>query len=71
MLGSFLPSLWSVMLPKCTQIEGADTFMKSAGQQIGDQHLSVPMHAPEPENTPHVGLDYDLGGLGLGLGLGH
>jgi hypothetical protein len=29
MLGSFLPSLWSVMLPKSTQFEGADTFMKS------------------------------------------
>jgi len=29
MLGSFLPSLWSVMLPKSTQFDGADTFMKS------------------------------------------
>jgi hypothetical protein len=28
-IGSFLPSLGSVMLPKSTQFEGADTFMKS------------------------------------------
>ncbi len=41
---------------------------RSAGQQIGDQHSSVPTHAPEPEKTPHAGLDRDLGGLGLGLG---
>jgi hypothetical protein len=41
---------------------------RSAGQHIGDQHSSVPTHAPEPEKTPHVGLDHDLGGLGLGLG---
>jgi conjugative relaxase-like TrwC/TraI family protein len=42
--------------------------IRQAGQQIGEQHSSVPTHAPEPERTPHVGLDHDLGGLGLGLG---
>ncbi len=41
---------------------------RQAGQQIGEQHSSVPTHAPQPEKTPHVGLDHDLGGLGLGLG---
>ena len=41
---------------------------RQAGQQIGEQHSSVPTHAPEPEKTPHVGLDHDLEGLGLGLG---
>ena len=41
---------------------------RQAGQQIGDQHLPVPTHAPEAERTPHVDLDHDLGGLGLGLG---
>ena len=41
---------------------------RPAGQQIGEQHSSVPTHTPEPEKTPHVGLDRDLGGLGLGLG---
>jgi hypothetical protein len=41
---------------------------RHSGQQIGEQHLSVPMHAPEPERTPHGDLDHDLGGLGLGLG---
>ena len=40
-----------------------------AGQQIGEQHSSVPTHAPEPEKTPHVGVEHDLGGPGLGLGL--
>ena len=38
------------------------------GQQIGEQHSSFPTHTPEPEKTPHVALDHDLGGLGLGLG---
>ena len=42
---------------------------RSAGQQIGDQHSSVPAHAPEPEKTPHVGVERDLGGPGFGLGL--
>jgi conjugative relaxase-like TrwC/TraI family protein len=41
---------------------------RQAGQQIGEQHSSLQTHAPEPEKTPHVGLDHDLGGLGLGLG---
>ncbi len=41
---------------------------RPAGQQIGEQHSSAPTHTPEPEKTPHVGLDHDLGGLGLGLG---
>ena len=41
---------------------------RPAGQQIGEQHSSVPTHTPEPEKTPHVALDHDLGGLGLGLG---
>jgi len=43
-------------------------FNRQAGQQIGEQHSLVPTHAPEPEKTPHVGLDHNLGGLGLGLG---
>jgi conjugative relaxase-like TrwC/TraI family protein len=41
---------------------------RQAGQQIGEQHSSLQTPAPEPEKTPHVGLDHDLGGLGLGLG---
>jgi conjugative relaxase-like TrwC/TraI family protein len=41
---------------------------RQAGQQIGEQHSSLQTHAPEPEKTPHVGLDHDVGGLGLGLG---
>jgi len=41
---------------------------RQVGQQIGEQHSSVPTHMPEPERTPQVGLDHDLGGLGLGLG---
>ena len=41
---------------------------RQAGQQIGEQHSSLQTHAPEPEKTPHVGLDHDLGGLGPGLG---
>jgi len=41
---------------------------RPAGQQIAEQHSSVPTHTPEPEKTPRVGLDHDLGGLGLGLG---
>ena len=41
---------------------------RQAGQQIGEQHSSAPTHIPEPERTPHVGLDHDLGDLGLGLG---
>jgi UvrD-like helicase C-terminal domain len=42
---------------------------RPAGQQIGEQHSSVPTHTPEPERTPHVGVEHDLGGPGLGLGL--
>ncbi len=42
---------------------------RQAGQQIGEQHSSVPTHTPEPEKTPHVGVEHDLGGPGLGLGL--
>jgi hypothetical protein len=41
---------------------------RQAGQQIGEQHSFAPAHAPEPQRTPHIGLDHDLGGLGLGLG---
>ena len=41
---------------------------RQAGQQIGEQHSTVPTHGPEPERTHRVGLDHDLGGLGLGLG---
>jgi hypothetical protein len=41
---------------------------RQAGQQIGEQHSSVPTHTAEPERIPRVGLDQDLGGLGLGLG---
>ncbi|MGA9707939.1 MAG: AAA family ATPase, partial [Candidatus Sulfotelmatobacter sp.] len=42
---------------------------RQAGQQIGEQHPSVPTHTPEPEKTPHVGVEHDLGGPSLGLGL--
>ena len=42
---------------------------RQAGQQIRQQHSSVPTHTPEPEKTPHVGVEHDLGGPGLGLGL--
>jgi ATP-dependent exoDNAse (exonuclease V) alpha subunit len=42
---------------------------RQAGQQIGEQHSSVPTHTPEPEKTPHVGVEHDLGGPSLGLGL--
>jgi len=42
---------------------------RQAGQQIGEQHSSVPTHTPEPEKTPHVGAEHDLGGPSLGLGL--
>jgi len=42
---------------------------RQAGQQIGEQHSSVPTHTPEPERTPHVEVEHDLGGPGLGLGL--
>ena len=41
----------------------------SVGQQFGEQNFSVPTHTPEPEKTPHVGVEHDLGGPGLGLGL--
>jgi hypothetical protein len=41
---------------------------RQVGQQIGEQHLSVPTHTPEPAMTPYGALDHDLGGLGLGLG---
>ena len=40
---------------------------RQAGQ-IGEQHSFSPAHAPEPERTPHIDLDHNLGGLGLGLG---
>jgi conjugative relaxase-like TrwC/TraI family protein len=39
-----------------------------AGQQIGEQHSSLPTQGPELDRTSHVGVDHDLGGLGLGLG---
>jgi predicted RNA-binding protein with PIN domain len=42
---------------------------RQAGQQIEEQHSSVPTHTPEPEKTPHVGVEHDLGGPSLGLGL--
>src|SRR6266496_1852360 len=42
---------------------------RQAGQQIGEQHSSVPTHTAEPERTPHVGVEHDLGGPSLGLGL--
>jgi ATP-dependent exoDNAse (exonuclease V) alpha subunit len=42
---------------------------RQAGQQIGEQHSSVPTHTPEPEKTPRVGVEHDLGGPSLGLGL--
>jgi hypothetical protein len=40
---------------------------RQAGQQIGEQPLSVPAHthAPEPDTTRQVGFDR---GLGLGIG---
>jgi conjugative relaxase-like TrwC/TraI family protein len=42
---------------------------RQAGQQIKEQHSSVPSHTPVPERTPDIGVDRDLGGPGLGLGL--
>jgi hypothetical protein len=42
---------------------------RQAGQQIGEQHSSVPTHTAEPERTPHVGVEHDLSGPSLGLGL--
>jgi conjugative relaxase-like TrwC/TraI family protein len=42
---------------------------RQAGQQIGEQHSSVPTHTPELEKPHHVGVEHDLGGPGLGLGL--
>jgi ATP-dependent exoDNAse (exonuclease V) alpha subunit len=42
---------------------------RQSSQQIGEQHSSVPTHTPEPEKTPHVGVEHDLGGPSLGLGL--
>ena len=42
---------------------------RQAGQQIGEQHSSVPSHTPVPERTPDIGVDRDLGGPGHGLGL--
>jgi conjugative relaxase-like TrwC/TraI family protein len=42
---------------------------RQAEQQIGEQHSSVPTHTPVPERTPHVGVEHDLGGPGLGFGL--
>jgi conjugative relaxase-like TrwC/TraI family protein len=42
---------------------------RQAGQQIGERQSSVPTHTAEPERTPHVGVDRELGGPGLGLGL--
>jgi hypothetical protein len=42
---------------------------RQVGQQIGEQHSSVPTHTPEPEKTPRVGVEHDLGGPSLGLGL--
>jgi ATP-dependent exoDNAse (exonuclease V) alpha subunit len=41
---------------------------RQAGRQIAEQHSFLQTHPPESEKTPHVGLDHDLGGLGLGLG---
>jgi ATP-dependent exoDNAse (exonuclease V) alpha subunit len=42
---------------------------RQAGQQTGEQYSSVPTHTPEPERTPHVGVNRDLGSPGLGLGV--
>jgi len=42
---------------------------RQAGQQIEEQQSSGPTHTVEPERTPHVGVDRDLGVPGLGLGL--
>jgi len=42
---------------------------RHAGQQIGEQQSSLALHTAEPEKTPRVGVDRDLGGSGLGLGL--
>jgi AAA domain/TrwC relaxase len=42
---------------------------RQAGQQIGEQHSSVPAHTPGPERTPHVGVEHDLDGPSLDLGL--
>lgn len=42
---------------------------RQAGQHLGEQQSSVPTHTAEPERTPHVGVERDLGGRGLGLAL--
>jgi hypothetical protein len=67
---NFLRPFWQAQL-NVEKSEGVDLMTgvnRPAGQQIGEQHSSVPTHTPEPEKTSHVGLDHDLGGLGLGLG---
>src|SRR5260370_29219933 len=50
-------------------VDLATEVIRQAGQQIGEQQSSVPTHTTKPERTPHVGVDRDLGGPGLGLGL--
>jgi hypothetical protein len=45
---------------------GMNGVNRQAGQQIREQHSSVPTHAAEPERTPHVGVEHDLGGPSLG-----
>ncbi|MGB8583258.1 MAG: hypothetical protein WCD47_20740 [Candidatus Sulfotelmatobacter sp.] len=50
-------------------VDLASGVIRQAGQQIGEQHSSVPTHTSEPEKTPHVGVEHDLGGPSLGLGL--
>jgi conjugative relaxase-like TrwC/TraI family protein len=41
---------------------------RQAGQQVGEQHSSVPTQRPELDRTDYVGLDHDLARPGVGLG---
>jgi hypothetical protein len=52
-------------------VDPATGVNRQAGQEIGEQPLSVPTHAhaPEPDTTRQVDFDRGLG-LGIGIGIG-